>query len=244
MRLPGQSTREKSDRFVEDEIMPYILAVIGTMLMAFFEWWSVIFKLPPQPIPMTILFAIAVFLLVRKVQKSKSLFRQMRLGSDGELAVGQFLEEKLRPMGFQVFHDILGKDFNVDHFVVGSAGLYCIETKTHSKPERGECRITYDGATVSVNGFKPDRDPVVQAKAEAKWMSDLIAESTGKKFFVQPVVIYPGWFVEKTCQNPDVWVLNEKALPSFIKNVKSALSDADVALVAYHLKRYVISRDK
>lgn len=245
MRQAGQSTREKIDQFFEDEIMPYILAVIATLLMAFFEWWRVIFKLPPQPVVMTILFVIALLFLVRKVRKSKPFVRQMRLGADGESAVGQFLEETLRPMGFQVIHDILGKDFNVDHFLVGPAGLYCIETKTHSKPERGECRITYDGETVSVNGFKPDRDPVVQAKAEAKWVSDLIAKSTGKKFFVQPVVIYPGWFVNKTCQNPDVWVLNEKALPKFMMNARNVpLSSEDVSLITMHLKLYVNSKNK
>jgi len=122
---------------------------------------------------------------------------------------------KLRPLGCQVFHDILAADFNVDHFVAGPTGLFCIETKTHSKPERGECCVTYDGEKVAVNGFTPDRDPVVQARAEAKWMSDLIEQSTGKRFFVQPVVLYPGWYVETTKQNPDVWVLNETVIPSF-----------------------------
>ena len=245
MRQAGQSTREKMDKLFDDEIMPYFLAVLATLVMAIFEWLSVIFKSPPQPITVTFLFSLALILLIRKLIKTKKLFWQMKLGEQGELAVGQFLEEKLRPMGFQVFHDILGKDFNVDHFVVGPAGLYCIETKTHSKPERGECRITYDGETVSVNGFKPDRDPIVQAKAEAKWVSDLIAKSTGKKFFVQPVVIYPGWFVEKTCQSPDVWVLNEKALPKFMMNARNVpLSNEDVSLITMHLKLYVSSKNK
>jgi hypothetical protein len=244
MRQAGQSTREKIDNFFDDEIMPYFVAATATMVIAIFEWLRVIFKCPPQPITATGLFVLALLLLIRKIQKNIKNVKQMRLGELGEQAVGQFLEEKLRPMGFQVFHDVLGADFNVDHIIVGPAGLYCIETKTHRKPKRGECRISYDGEKVTVNGFTPDRDPVVQARAEAKWVSDLVAKSTGKKFFVQPVVIYPGWFVEKTCQHPEVWVLNEKALPSFIKNVKTALSDEDVALVAYHLKRYVISRDK
>ena len=244
MRLAGQSTREKIDKFFDDEIMPYILAVIATMLMAFFEWWRVIFKLPPQPVLMTILFVIAVILLVRKMRKSKPFVRQLRLGADGELSVGQMLDEKLRPVGCQIFNDILASDFNVDHFVIGPTGLFCIETKTHSKPERGECRITYDGASVSVNGFIPDRDPVIQAKAEARWMSDLIEQSTGKRFTVQPVVVYPGWYIETTRPNPDVWVLNDTVVPTYIKNARGFLSPEDVSLVAFHLKRYVIAKEK
>ena len=193
---------------------------------------------------MTVMFAIAVVLLIRKMRKTLKTFKQMRLGELGEQAVGQFLEEKLRPLSCQVFHDILAADFNVDHFVVGPTGLFCIETKTHRKPERGDCRVSYDGEKVAVNGFTPDRDPVVQARAEAKWMSDLIEQSTGKRFFVQPVVLYPGWYVDSNCQRPEVWVLDETVIPTFIKNARSALSPDDVALVTFHLKRYVISRDK
>ena len=153
----------------------------------------------------------------------------------------QMLEEKLRPMGCQIFHDILGVGFNVDHFVVGPTGLFCVETKTHRKPAKGDSRVVYDGETVTVNGFTPDRDPVVQAKAEARWMSDLIEQSTGKRFPVQPMVVYPGWYVETTRPNPDVWVLNDTVAPTFIKNARGALSPEDVSLITFHLKRYVIA---
>jgi hypothetical protein len=43
---------------------------------------------------------------------------------------------------------------------------------------------------------------------------------------------------------PTFWVLNETLAPTFIKNARNALSPEDVALVTFHLKRYVISRDK
>ncbi len=245
MRQPGQSTRERMDRFFDDEIMPYFVLASAAFVMAIFEWARALFKYPPQPIPVTGLFVLAVLVLIRRMQRSKMMFRQMRLGAEGELAVGQFLEEKLRPVGCQVFHDILDKDFNVDHFVVGPTGLFCIETKTLSKPERGECRIQYDGESIVANGFKPDRDPVAQAKAEAKWMSDLIEKSTGRRFFVQPVVLYPGWYVDRSCRNPAIWVLNEKALPKFIMNARTPpLAQEDIALITMHIKLYVNSKSK
>lgn len=75
-------------------------------------------------------------------------------------------------------------------------------------------------------------------------MSNLIGQSTGQRFFVQPVVLYPGWYVDSNCQKPEVWVLNETLAPIFIKNARNALSPEDVALVTFHLKRYVISQDK
>jgi len=44
--------------------------------------------------------------------------------------------------------------------------------------------------------------------------------------------------------NPEIWGLNEKALITFIGNVKKTLSPEDVSLITFHLKRYVLARGK
>jgi hypothetical protein len=99
--------------------------------------------------------------------------------------------------------------------VVGPTGVFCVETKTRSKPAKGAASVQYDGEKVTVDGFVPERDPVVQAKASAKWLRELLEASTGKRFFVQPIVLFPGWFIEKMPSNAEVWVLNDKATPTF-----------------------------
>lgn len=187
---------------------------------------------------------MAVIAIIVALIRLRIAFREascLKLGIVGEEAVGQYLEEKLRPMGCQVLHDIPGEGFNIDHVVIGPTGVYCVETKTYSKPLHGSPTIEYDGEKVTVDGFSPDRDPIVQAKAAAHWLCDLIERSTGRKLAVQPIVIYPGWFVKKMPENADVWVLNHKALPTFISNGQAKLAAEDVALVTFHLKRYVIS---
>ncbi len=245
VRQPGQSTREKFAGLFDDEIMPYFIVVAVVVVLAIGEWTRFIFKSPPQPWLMSILAVITILFLVRKMQKTIPLARQLRLGAIGEEAVGQFLDEKLRPMGCQVFHDILGDSFNVDHIVVGPTGVFAIETKTHSKPMKGACNVKYDGEKITVNGATPDRDPIVQAKAEARWASDLLEQSTGRRFFVQPIVLYPGWYVDPMPPNAEVWVLNDQAVPTFIRNARNhQLSPEDISLISFHLKRYVISRDQ
>jgi hypothetical protein len=57
--------------------------------------------------------------------------RTLRQGIEGEKAVGQFLE-RLREQRYQVFHDLVGDGFNVDHVLIGPAGVFTIETKTSS----------------------------------------------------------------------------------------------------------------
>jgi hypothetical protein len=78
--------------------------------------------------------------------------------------------------------------FDVDHVLVGPGGIFVIETKTASKPMRGDVRVKYDGEKVTVNGFAPDRDPVFQAKALTAWVSELVAKETGKR--VSLVALY------------------------------------------------------
>ena len=244
VRQAGQSAREKWQSLINDDVMPYIMITGMVFIFAVLEWIRVFWKLPPQHITFTIIFVFMLITSIRKFIKLRKEARNLWLGGEGEQAVGQLLEEKLRPIGCQIFHDILADDFNVDHFVVGPTGLFCVETKTHRKPERGGVRVIFDGETIRVNGFKPDRDPVAQVKAESKWMSDLIAKSTGKRFPVQPVLTYPGWYVEMPSPAPQVWALNEQGVVHFISNARTPLSPEDVSLITYHLKRYVINKEK
>ena len=160
---------------------------------------------------------------------------------DGEKAVGQFLE-CLRESGYRVFHDVVGGSFNVDHMLIGPAGIFTIETKTHSKPIRGKATVIFDGDKISVNGSAPDRDPVTQAKAQASWLRQLLIESTGRKFHVTAVISYPGWFVEnKTSREAEVWVIEPKMLPGFLDHEPARLSTDNVNLASFHLSRFIRS---
>jgi hypothetical protein len=244
MRQPGQSSREEVSKIFDDDVVPHFVVVVVFFVLAIFEWYRYFAKAQPHPVLFSLLFFLVLLIAIRKAVKIRPRIRQVTLGEMGEQAVGQLLEEKLRPVGCQIFNDILSENFNVDHFVVGPTGLFSVETKTCSKPAKGCCRVAYDGESVTVNGFTPDRDPIVQAKAEARWMANLIEQSTGKRFPVQSVVVYPGWYVETTCQNPEVWVLNDTVAPIFIKNARGCLSSEDVSLIAFHLKRYVISNNQ
>ncbi|MBI4220105.1 MAG: NERD domain-containing protein [Chloroflexi bacterium] len=174
--------------------------------------------------------------------KARRALKNLRLARDGERAVAQFLEQ-VREKGYRVFHDIVGPDFNVDHVLVGPHGVFVIETKTISKPAAGDPRVEYDGETVRVAGYTPDRDPVRQASALAKWVGDLVKESAGKVAFVRPVVLYPGWYVEDRFSGarPAVWVLNPKAFPAFLAHEPMRLAAEDIKLISFHLSRYVRS---
>jgi len=239
LRLPGQSLTDERDRILEDKLTLPLIAAVFLLVMAGLEWWRYFVPQKPNPWTVTVMAAVGLAYLVWQVFKYLPRLKQLRQAIDGERAVGQYLE-RLRSEGYQVFHDLIGEGFNVDHAVVGPAGVFTIETKTWSKPAKGEPRIEFNGERLVAAGYEPDRDPIVQAKAQSSWLRRLIEETTGRRITVRPVVVFPGWFVKQSeGSTRDVWVLEPKALPSFLAHEENRLSPEDVKLISYHLSRFI-----
>lgn len=239
LRLPGQSLDEERRAIWEDKIDVWAMLAVFCIVLAAFEWVRYFRPMPPQPWLVT-LVAIGVFGFVSlRFFRLRPRIRALRQGAEGERAVGQFLD-RLRGDGYQVFHDVLGEGFNLDHVVIGPAGVFSVETKTWSKPVRGDARISYDGELLVAGSRAPDRDPLIQAKAQAGWLAALLAESTGRRLAVQPVVVFPGWYVEAAPGSQrDVWVMEPKGLPAFLSRQQKCLSPEDVKLASFHLSRFV-----
>jgi hypothetical protein len=67
-----------------------------------------------------------------------------------------------------------------------------------------------------------------------------LVESTGRQFAVQPVVVFPGWYVEAAPgRQRDVWVMEPKGLPAFLACQQGCLTPEDIKLASFHLSRYV-----
>lgn len=197
---------------------------------------------PPESPPYlaTIITFIVLVLASVRLPKYYKEIRQLRQGKKGEQAVGQYLDD-LKKFGYQVIHDIVGDGLNVDHILISEHGLFVIETKTWSKPEKGNATITFNGNELLANGFLPDRNPLRQAELTAAWVKEVLKDSTGFEFPIKPVVVFPGWFVDPACNqnSKGVWVLNPKALETFIQNQKKCLEPDMVKMAAKHLKAYV-----
>jgi hypothetical protein len=239
LRLPGESVDKEIDGWINDATLGPFFGAGSFCMVAIYEWYGYLTHSPRRPMLFTAVAAVALIYAGWRFFVIRKKVRTLRQGRDGERAVGQFLE-RLREDGAQVFHDIPGDGFNLDHVVVSTHGIYAIETKTCSKPWPN-AQVIVDGDTLTVAGQVPARNPIVQVSSAARWLERLLKESTSKRFLVRGVVVFPGWYVEQRGQRGDVWVLEPKALPAFIENAPAMIAASDVTLAAFHLSRYVRS---
>ena len=106
-----------------------------------------------------------------------------QLGLDCERSVGQELNQ-LMLEGCRVFHDFQADNFNIDHVVIAGNGIFAIETKGRSKPDRGrgqeDVLVTYDGHTLQFPTWR-EREPIEQAKRQATWLAAWLTKAVGEQ---------------------------------------------------------------
>ena len=240
LRNPGQSVemeiRKATDKFEEDALS--IVVLVSFLVLELCQW---LFNIPAKVMVggVIVFLLAAVIFYTPKLIRGRRNIQRLRRARDGERAVAECLD-LLRDDGHQVFHDIVGPKFNIDHVVIGPKGVFTVETKTLNKRVGQPVSLRFDGKKVFVGDAALPDNPVPQALGQASWLRQTLTDSTGKTFAVRPVVVFPGWFVDpSTGKQSDPWVLNPKLLKSKLGELPNCLSATEIQLLAFHLKRYI-----
>lgn len=234
-RQAGQALSEYWDEFVGDQALLCVLPI------GFAVFWLFIEYLRPTPHWVLWLFlALAIVNFAVRFPRFRREAKRLRQGYMGERYVAQIIEKDLVPEGYRVIHDLPiekgERKFNIDHLLIGRNGVFCLETKTWSKPFRGQTVATYDGSKILLNGKDCCGDAVSQARALAKEAQEQIHKLVGVSVKVTPFVVCVGWFVERTAAGrPDVLVVNENGLGPFIKNCPGSLAPTEVERIYQRL---------
>ena len=131
-------------------------------------------------------------------------------GARGEEEVGGLLEQ-LRGREWRVIHDASFGRGNVDHIVIGPAGVFTVETKSHPGPVRVR-RV--HGATLR------------QAQAESKAIEGV----TGVK--VEPLLVYSrAWVDRPLVSRKGVRVVPARMLLGYLAKREATLSHEQIELV-------------
>jgi hypothetical protein len=154
-----------------------------------------------------------------------------RPGLRGEQAVAEVLNEAA-DCGFRAFHDLQTEKLgNIDHVAAGPRGVFLVETKARrrrkSRNQQPEQVVVYDGKTLQFPwGY--DAEAVLQTERNAGWLSNYLTKKTGENVAVQPLVVLPGWFVERGKGNFNVKVMNATYLTGFLRREDEKLESAQV----------------
>lgn len=238
LRVAGQSLDEEIDDLAYDHLLAPLMFAVMVTTMAGLEWWRYLYNLKPNPVAYSAGALLAIVFAAYKVWRNQGKLRQLKQGRDGERAVAQYLEW-FRSSGCFVFHDVPNGDANIDHLIVGPKGVFTIETKTLSKPERGPCKLSLVDGAILANGRPLERNPLNQAKAQAGWMRGFLNEARFD-VHVWPVVLFPGWFVQPfDVKATGAWVLEPKALSKYMENEPDRLTRDEVKAIGSAMTSYI-----
>lgn len=243
LRAPGETL---SDQLVDTDgdILGWvaILMVLPLVLVCLHLGQSYLLGTPESAFRWIFLGVMIVSIIATGVRKLHALAERkdnLRLGLDGERAVGEELNQLMRK-GAVVFHDVPCEEFNVDHVVVARQGVFAIETKGYAKPVGGDgkanARVVYDGSRLTFPMFKTAK-PLEQAERQARWLGQWLTKAVGSPVAAMPVVALPGWFVDVQGKGT-VRVYSGKQLYQLL-DVRGALpvSEQDVERITYQLEQ-------
>lgn len=240
-RFPGQSLLKRLDE-LNEEISIQTAALLSVPIAIYAGYISNLYfgNRPFNYIEAIVAGVLATGFLGYTLFKLRGFLqerRNIRLGYEGELTVGQTLN-RLMLAGYQVFHDFPAEKFNIDHIVVGTKGVFAIETKTRSKRttthRQQDATVEYDGRALHFpNGT--DIDMIAQAKRQSKWLSNWLSQAVGEDITVRAIVALPGWFVKRT-SSKGIPIVNPKQFDSLFDHIQARpLTTEMIIRITYQL---------
>jgi len=243
LRSPGQSLLKEIDN-LNREITIYGIYLFFASILFFATYLAYLYF--AKKTPSLLGFGLTVTAIsgpvVYSFYKLTGLLRRRRLarlGHDGEVTVGQELNQLSRD-GYHVYHDFPAGQFNINHIVVGNKGVFAIETKAKSKPNsdrrREDATVEYNGRVLHFPKWT-DTETIVQAERQASWLSKWIGSAIGEPVAARAIVALPGWYVKRTSAD-GIPVVSPKQFPSLFKHIQPRkLSEETIKRIVHQLEQ-------
>lgn len=161
---------------------------------------------------------------VDRLLNSRTAERAWRKGAFGERVAGFWLDRL--PDGWFVFHDVPvgARGANIDHLVVGPAGVFTVNTKNLS----GAIRV--NPRTITNDGYRTNFLP--KATAEARRAAELLTAAVGRAVEVRAVlaILADEWDIVK--EPEDVFVRGPRGAKNLMLSQPETLSRREVSELA------------
>jgi hypothetical protein len=235
LRAPGESLSGLIDKISEDIDIFLVMATVIPLLC--FSTYLSTYYLGNTKISWIPIFIVGVASTSFCCARIAALIKKrgaLSLGLDCERAVGEELNQ-LMLNGFRVYHDFPAENFNIDHIVIGTNGVFAVETKGRAKPVKGDVNVIFDGQGLQFPAHY-EKDPFDQAKRQAVWLAKWLTSAVGAEVSVRPVLVLPGWFIER--KKPGMLIYNGKN-PQVVYRIKgdSTLSAEMIQRITHQIEQ-------
>lgn len=242
LRHAGQYSDEKIEIITLKRVRNFTIFIMFAAV-ATYEVLHAYFNLSLQPVlALSVALIVGIYIFYEDIKLRKEAKKYLQ-GSSGEKKAAEILDN-LRTKDCVVFHDIPmdveGKIFNIDHVIISKHGIFAFETKTPSKP-KGNPEITTNGVTVNIPGNKSSDSDIQETIYHAVSLSKELFKNTGKRLYVQPVLIYPGWLVKEYTEEK-IWILNPNRVGNYVELQRNKLNDEDFNLIREYLTMIIKNR--
>lgn len=166
--------------------------------------------------------------------------QRLRGALRGEQSVAEELQVAVRA-GYHLFHNLpMEEGADIDHVLIGPAGVFAIETKTRFLPDppgSGLSEVVFDGEALVFGDQPKDHRTPRQARAAAHWLSQRLQDADGRRLPVHPVVAIPGWTV-KSGPSQEVLAINPEAFARELRDFRSVgLAPAEITRIAAEVEK-------
>lgn len=239
LNYPGKSLMDK----IQDETMD---AMMYSMFLPFFPvllllaFGTVVRQLNPK-VAFPVFIGVALLItgvLCWRLHRRFRRIRFYRMGLDGERATGEELNQLMKH-GYRIYHDMPGDTFNIDHIVIGPAGVFAVETKYRQKVMgngKNGAVVRRENGTLRFPTHV-DTTSILQARAQAQWLEEMLTKSVGRCVPVQPVVALPGWFIENGPHDGTVLVINPKNPEKFFVRRPNLMDNQLIQQVSHQVEQ-------
>lgn len=215
--------------------------------LAISSWITTITGASPRPWFSSAVAVMMGLITWRVWKNTKDDVDNYKLGRQGELVVAHILEG-LRGYGYTPIHDVVctaesGKEFNIDHVLVGPKGVFVVETKTwrHTTKSKKNTIIWRD-KKLYVNEDRYDTKAISQVCGNAQWLHDLLLRRMGRDYWVTPILTFPGWWVEQSATDTlrdKLLVVNPETIGPILGKMENKLSNSEIQTIVQSIGGYL-----
>ena len=200
------------------------LGVVAFMFLIIWLWANNIGTLIKLGLPATIILVIGLWVAFNDLEKTGIHIKKRIKDAERGARAEERVEEKLSSLeGYISFHNLVFEGFNIDHLIIGPAGVFVIETKSHKG------KITSEGDSLFLNGKPPVKNFTNQVWSQTFHVKNLLKQRTGNDWLVKPILCFSNAFVEVRETVKGVTVINIGYVNTFISRQKAILSMDEIS---------------